>query len=168
MCIGAARGPLRARLRGKTSPARLHRSFASSRCFITIALSVLSSRRSLSPLRSLPPLPRPRLTFSVLRRAWLATLSRGKLDRTLYERRADGPVNLASERRSHPLIVIPKIRRRRIGTEIFFLSFSPAFSLSPFFSFSFFFFSNRGPFIPRVRRETAPWRVSTDVAAVTA
>lgn len=69
--------PLRARPRGKTSPARLHRSFASSRCFITIALGSL-----LSPL-SVSFLPNPLHSFSLLRRAGLATLSHGKLDGTL-------------------------------------------------------------------------------------
>lgn len=49
MWIGAARGPLRANPHGKTSPARLHRSFASSRCFITMALG--------SPLAIHLPLP---------------------------------------------------------------------------------------------------------------
>lgn len=45
------------------------------------------------------------------RRARLATLSRGKLDETLRERRGGASVNLASGR-SHLLIVIPsKIRR---------------------------------------------------------
>lgn len=66
--IGAARGPLRTNPHGKTSPARLHRSFASSRCFITMALG--------SPLAIRLPFFPPRL-------ARLATLSRRKLDETL-------------------------------------------------------------------------------------
>lgn len=54
------------------------------------------------------------------RRAWLATLSRGKLDETLRERRSGASVNLASGR-SHLLIVIPKIRRgNRHRTILFF------------------------------------------------
>lgn len=38
VCMCNPRGSLRASPRSKTSPARLHRSFASSRCFITMAL----------------------------------------------------------------------------------------------------------------------------------
>lgn len=47
VCVSAApEAPLRASPPSKTSPARLHRSFASSRCFITMALG--------SPLASPP------------------------------------------------------------------------------------------------------------------
>lgn len=86
MWIGAARGTLRASPHGKTSPARLHQSFASSRCFITMALG--------------PPLaiqlPLSLLNWNGWRRCPIESWMK------LYERRDGAPVNLAS-RSENPL-----------------------------------------------------------------
>lgn len=71
------------------------------------------------------PLVLPSLFSSLLapRRARLATLSRGKLDETLRERRGGASVNLASKR-SHFLIVIPRKFAKEIGIGIIFFFFS--------------------------------------------
>lgn len=106
MWIGAARGTLRASPHGKTSPARLHQSFASSRCFITMALG--------------PPLaiqlPLSLLNWHGWRRCPIESWMK------LYERRDGAPVNLAS-RSENPPNRNPSQKFAEIGIETFLFPF---------------------------------------------
>lgn len=115
MWIGAARGPLRANPHGKTSPARLHRSFASSRCFITMALG--------SPLAIHPP--SSLLNWHGWRRCPVESWMK------LYERSCSTPVNLASRRNENLLILIHRKFAVEIGIETLLFPFF--FNENPFF-----------------------------------